>query len=150
MVMFDVFGPQAAQRPRPSFNAKDKQHLYDSQKGKCSGCGEKFPLRNMTVDHIKPFSKGGSDKPSNLQLLCNSCNSIKGDGTQAQFKKRLAEKGIIKGSQAAAKTKTKAAATATAKNKAAPARKKPAKKRSVKQAAVDDPVAEFLGQFKSW
>ena len=148
MVFFDAFAPQAPQRSRPSFNAKDKQHLYASQKEKCNGCMEKFPLRNMTVDHIKPFSQGGSDKPSNLQLLCNSCNSIKGNGTQAQLKKRLVEKGIIKGSQAAAKTKTKT--TATAKKKAAPARKKPAKKRSIKQAAVDDPVAEFLGQFKSW
>ena len=147
-MLFGFQQPMQPQRSRPSFNAKDKEHLYAAQKQKCNGCGEKFPLRNLTVDHIKPFSQGGSDKPSNLQLLCGSCNSMKGDGTQAQLKKRLAEKGIIKGSQAAAKTK--ATATATAKKKVAPARKKPAKKRSVKQAAVDDPVAEFLGQFKSW
>ena len=75
----DIFG--APQRARPTFNQKDKEHLYASQKGKCNGCGTKFPLRNLTIDHIKPFSKGGSDKPSNLQLLCGSCNSAKGNGT---------------------------------------------------------------------
>ena len=95
-------------RPRPSFNAKDKAHLYTEQKGKCNGCGIKFPARNMTVDHIKPFSAGGSDKPSNLQLLCNSCNSMKGNGTQTQLKKRLAEKGITKSpAKSSAKTATK-------------------------------------------
>ena len=106
------------QRPRPSFNAKDKAHLYSEQKGKCNGCGVKFPARNMTVDHIKPFSKGGSDKPSNLQLLCNSCNSMKGKGTQAQLKKRLAAKGITKST-------TKSPAKAASKSRAA---KKPVSK----------------------
>ena len=147
MVFFDAFAPQAPQRSRPSFNAKDKQHLYASQKEKCNGCMEKFPLRNMTVDHIKPFSQGGSDKLSNLQLLCNSCNSIKGNGTQAQLKKRLVEKGIIKGSQAAAKAKTKTTARKPAKKKAAPARKRqPAKKRSHQAGCgLIDPVAR-----RSW
>lgn len=26
------------------------------------------------VDHIKPFSEGGSDHPSNLRLLCRACH----------------------------------------------------------------------------
>ena len=129
MVLYDLFGPE--QRARPSFNAKDKAHLYSEQKGKCNGCGVKFPARNMTVDHIKPFSKGGSDKPSNLQLLCNSCNSAKGDGTQAQLKKKLLAQGHIK-------SPAKAAAKTTPKTKAKPAAKKKASK-------PKDPWAELLG-----
>jgi CRISPR/Cas system Type II protein with McrA/HNH and RuvC-like nuclease domain len=119
MVFFDPFATQAPTRSRPSFNAKDKEHLYAAQKQKCNGCGAKLPIRLLTVDHIKPFSKGGTEKPSNLQLLCNSCNSTKGDGTQAQLKKRLVEKGVIKGGAMAAKTK-----------KVAVAAKKPAKKKT--------------------
>ena len=38
-------------------------------------------FRNLTVDHIVPQSKGGSDHLDNLQLLCGACNSKKGGRT---------------------------------------------------------------------
>ena len=92
------------QRPRPKFGDKEKKALYAQQNGKCNGCGAKLPLRNLTVDHIRAFSRGGGERLTNLQLLCGSCNSMKGDGTQGQLRKRLAQKGII---QSAKKTTTK-------------------------------------------
>lgn len=34
---------------------------------------------DLTVDHIRPIAYGGSHKPSNLRVVCRSCNSRKGD-----------------------------------------------------------------------
>jgi len=42
----------------------------------CKSCGSQDDL---SIDHITPLSKGGSDDLDNLQLLCRSCNSSKGD-----------------------------------------------------------------------
>ena len=63
-------------------NYRTHRHtLYGRQEGICNGCLVHFPFRNMTVDHIVPQSKGGSDHPDNLQLLCGACNSKKGERT---------------------------------------------------------------------
>ena len=72
-----------------------KHVLYGEQEGNCKGCGVHFPFQNMTVDHLTPRSKGGADNEENLQLLCNSCNSRKGSGTQAELIVRLREAGIL-------------------------------------------------------
>jgi site-specific DNA-methyltransferase (adenine-specific) len=56
-----------------------KQRLYKEQKGKCNACGKDFELLNLEIDHIVPKSKGGGDYYENYQLLCGSCNRIKGD-----------------------------------------------------------------------
>jgi hypothetical protein len=42
----------------------------------CVVCGD---TENLTVDHIHPVSRGGSDDLENLQTLCKSCNSRKGN-----------------------------------------------------------------------
>ena len=45
---------------------------------KCVFCGRGAPKVELEVDHILPFSKGGSNDPSNLQTLCFDCNRGKG------------------------------------------------------------------------
>ncbi|MXY70837.1 MAG: site-specific DNA-methyltransferase [Acidobacteriia bacterium] len=68
--------------------------LYGKQEGNCAGCGIHFPFRNLTVDHIVPQSRGGTDHLENLQLLCGACNSMKGTISQAAFHAKLTKQGL--------------------------------------------------------
>ena len=76
--------PEAAHPKLPNYTVH-KNNLYGKQEGFCNGCRDHFKIRNLTVDHIVPQSRGGTDHPNNLQLLCQACNSTKRDGTQEQL-----------------------------------------------------------------
>ena len=57
-----------------------REHFYGKQNGNCNGCGEHFThARHFHIDHIHPKSKEGGWVLENLQLLCGSCNGIKGN-----------------------------------------------------------------------
>jgi site-specific DNA-methyltransferase (adenine-specific) len=73
-----------------------KHTLFGIQEGKCNGCQEFFRFRNLTIDHIHPRSRGGTDDPDNLQLLCGACNSTKGDRTQEELIQSLREQGVLR------------------------------------------------------
>lgn len=120
-------------RARPKFTQKEKELHYKAQNGKCNLCGKKFEMRNLAVDHIKAFSKGGTDRGHNLQLLCTACNSSKGAGTQGQAKNRLEQQGVIKGK-------------ATSSSKAGTTKKAPkaTKKTAKKQPPTRDPLADLF------
>ncbi|MBE9020704.1 RRXRR domain-containing protein, partial [Chroococcidiopsidales cyanobacterium LEGE 13417] len=54
-----------------------REYLLEKFNRQCVYCGAKnMPLE---VEHIKPRSRGGSDRVSNLVLACHSCNQSKGN-----------------------------------------------------------------------
>ncbi len=68
-------------------NYRTHRHwFYGEQEGICAGCDTHFPFRVMDVDHMLPRSKGGTDHPDNLQLLCSGCNRSKGSKTMAEWR----------------------------------------------------------------
>lgn len=70
----------------------DIKHIYLTQKGKCATCKKsiapKQGRRQYHIDHIMPISKGGSNYPDNLQLLCPRCNLSKNDAHPDEWAKR--------------------------------------------------------------
>lgn len=44
----------------------------------CRYCGGKPPDAVLHIDHVKAFSKGGTDDEANLVTACQLCNSSKG------------------------------------------------------------------------
>jgi diadenosine tetraphosphate (Ap4A) HIT family hydrolase len=55
-------------------------------KFRCELCGVSADEKALEVDHIVPRSKGGSDDEANLQALCYSCNAMKRDTDQTDFR----------------------------------------------------------------
>ena len=51
-----------------------KKIVFSRDGGKCQCCGS---FEKLEYDHIIPFSCGGSNDPSNIQLLCLKCNRSK-------------------------------------------------------------------------
>lgn len=49
---------------------------------KCRFC---YSTEDLTVDHIIPKSKGGTDDPKNLQCLCKRCNTMKSSFTNGHL-----------------------------------------------------------------
>lgn len=55
----------------------------------CAYCGEQKPLKDMTMDHIHPRSKGGPNTWKNVVACCFPCNQRKGDTSLEELGWRL-------------------------------------------------------------
>lgn len=53
----------------------DLKRMIEAQHGMCAVCTRTD--RPLTIDHIVPVSKGGTNALINLQLLCRQCNTSK-------------------------------------------------------------------------
>jgi predicted restriction endonuclease len=54
---------------------KWRQSIKEHWNYQCAYCGSE---ENLTLDHIIPKSKGGTDKTTNLICACKECNHDKG------------------------------------------------------------------------
>lgn len=66
-------------RPGSAKRRSRKRTLLNRDGNVCRGCDTRFLPEDLTVDHIQPFSKGGSNRLENFQLLCDPCNQAKGN-----------------------------------------------------------------------
>lgn len=78
---WDVPRPELTEHElrRRAFNRKTRDlfvQLVARDGGTCARCGA---TEKLTIDHIIPMIRGGSDDLSNLQILCKRCNSSKRD-----------------------------------------------------------------------
>jgi hypothetical protein len=48
-----------------------RRKIFERDNNQCRWCGTS---ENLTIDHIQPVSEGGTNRQSNLQTLCRSCN----------------------------------------------------------------------------
>ena len=60
-----------------SYRKVEWEKLKKKNKYTCLCCGQKEPKIKLTIDHIIPVSRGGTNYINNLQPLCSKCNRFK-------------------------------------------------------------------------
>ena len=64
--------------------------LGKGERRPCPGCDRPKYFDDFDLDHIVPRAKGGLDADENLQLLCSSCNRVKGQRlTMTELRKHI-------------------------------------------------------------
>jgi 5-methylcytosine-specific restriction endonuclease McrA len=54
----------------------------------CQECGNKLLDKDIEIDHIIPWSKGGTTTENNLRVICSDCNKKKSDNSDAFLNER--------------------------------------------------------------
>lgn len=52
---------------------------------KCKYCKKLLRINNYQIDHLIPISKGGPSNIENLEIICATCNRIKGSLSYKHF-----------------------------------------------------------------
>lgn len=60
-------------------NKPTVKYMYKRYSGVCQICGEHKPIKQMTLEHIMPKSKHGTDDWFNMTMTCVPCNTKKDD-----------------------------------------------------------------------
>jgi diadenosine tetraphosphate (Ap4A) HIT family hydrolase/5-methylcytosine-specific restriction endonuclease McrA len=63
-----------------------RYEVLKDAKFRCELCGISAEDKALEVDHILPRNSGGTDDRSNLQALCYSCNAMKRDRDDTDFR----------------------------------------------------------------
>ena len=58
---------------------KKKRKLIERDGCRCCLCGKDFPEEELTLEHLIPKSRGGTNHFLNLGLSCRQCNQSRGN-----------------------------------------------------------------------
>ena len=68
-------------RPPDHLVPLNRRNLFARDGNRCQYCGDKFPVSELSIDHVVPQSRGGGNTWTNLVCACVTCNSRKGSRT---------------------------------------------------------------------
>lgn len=58
--------------------------LFKRDQNLCLYCGQQFPTRDLSRDHVRPLCLGGTDRWQNVVTACKRCNNHKAARTPEQ------------------------------------------------------------------
>ena len=76
-----------------TISGKTRLDVFERDDYRCQMCGRTVDDGiKLHIDHIVPFSKGGSSEMDNLQVLCHECNLAKHDRMDLKRTRELLDK----------------------------------------------------------
>ena len=75
-ILESVFAHKDEQR---GFTPEQRRIIWNQLSERKCKCGHKLTWEDFTIDHIDPHSRGGRSRLDNAALMCQSCNSRKGN-----------------------------------------------------------------------
>lgn len=66
-------------------------NLFARDNGQCQYCGDALPMKEATIDHVMPRSRGGKRTWENVVLACHPCNRKKGRNTPHEARMYLSQ-----------------------------------------------------------
>ena len=74
----------------PAYDAPfTRRNLFERDGHTCQYCGTSYGSDRLSIDHVRPRSKGGKTSWDNCVLACVRCNSAKGDQSLREAGLRL-------------------------------------------------------------
>lgn len=75
-----IFLQRPRKKPKKTRSQKHRERMLAIHPF-CKYCGIGLDFQTSTIDHVIPFSKGGTWAKENLVLACEKCNREKGSNT---------------------------------------------------------------------
>jgi len=69
-----------------------RENIFARDDHICQYCGKKFKRESLTIDHVIPKCRGGTNHWNNTVASCKKCNNLKGDRTPEQVGLKLLRK----------------------------------------------------------
>lgn len=67
----------------------NRRNIFLRDENRCQYCGHKFPTHQLSLDHVKPKSRGGGTTWENIVCACLKCNVRKGGRTPQEAHMKL-------------------------------------------------------------
>jgi 5-methylcytosine-specific restriction endonuclease McrA len=70
----------------------NRRNIFARDNNQCQYCGKKFPIAELSLDHVVPRSQAGASTWENIVCACLACNVRKGGRTPRQAHMSLIRK----------------------------------------------------------
>lgn len=67
----------------------NRRNIFARDGNRCQYCGKKFPMSELSLDHVHPRSQGGETTWENIACCCVKCNVKKGGRTPEEANMHL-------------------------------------------------------------